>query len=276
MSELHDDAVAYALDALDPTEQAAFEEHLAGCADCTAEVAELRETASSLVLSSGIPPMPASLRASVLDGIVGVEQLPPLPGRPRRAMPSSEPEEIELRALPTATTAGSLVDELALRRASRRARVLSVLVAAATVVALALGGVVYSLARRDQSPPVASPPVTQGPQVDPSLLAAPDSRILRKTLPSGAQVSFVVSKSQNRAAFVSTDLPSPGIGNEYHLWTLKGDTVVRPDNTLQGGTNLVQLFSGPIDDSTALAVNIEPTGSNPTSPTTRVLGAVSI
>lgn len=277
MSEMHDGVAAYALDALDPAEQEEFEAHLAGCADCASEITELREATSLLGMSSSVaPPPPPALRATVLAGIVGVEQLRPVPGRPRRALASSEVEEVELAALPPAPVVSPLVDELAMRRASRRARVLSVLVAAVTVVALALGGVVYSLARQDQSPPVASPPVTQGPQVDPSLLAAPDSKILRKTLPSGAQVSFVVSKSQNRAAFVSTDLPSPGIGNEYHLWTLKGDTVVRPDNTLQGGTNLVQTFSGPIDDSTALAVNIEPTGSDPTTPTTPVLGTVSI
>ena len=87
---------------------------------------------------------------------------------------------------------------------------LSVLVAAVTVVALALGVTVYSLARQAEAPPVAGPSVPQAPQVDPSLLAAPDAEIFPTTLTNGAQVSFVVSKSQNRAAFVSTDLPLPG------------------------------------------------------------------
>ena len=274
MSEIHDAAAAYALDALDPAEQEEFELHLAGCADCRTEVAELREIASGLVLPAGAPPPPPALRASVLAGIVGVEQLPPTPGRPRRAMASAEADEPVAAPVPVATA--DPLDELALRRASRRARALSFAVAAVTVVALALGGVVYSLARQADAPPVASPPVSQGPQVDPSLLAAPDAEILPTTLKNGAKVSFVVSKSQNRAAFVSTDLPLPGVGNEYHLWTLKGDTVVRPDSTLPGGTNQVQLFSGPVDDSNALAVNIEPAGSNPSAPTTPVLGAVKI
>jgi anti-sigma factor RsiW len=276
VSEIHDLAPAYALDALDATEQEEFELHLAGCADCRREVAELRETASDLVLSGSAPPPPPELRAAVLAGIVGVEQLAPTPGRPRRAMASSETDDPEPAAVPATRGGDSAVDELALRRASRRARVLSVLVAAVTVVALALGGVVYSLAGQSQAPPVAEPPVTQGPQVDPSLLGAPDAKILKKTLTNGAQVAFVVSKRENRAAFVSTDLPLPGVGNEYHLWTLKGDTVVRPDSTLPGGTNQVQLFTGPIDDSSALAVNIEPAGSKPQAPTTPVLGAVNI
>lgn len=274
MSEIHEDAAAYALDVLDASEQEAFELHLAGCADCAAEVAELRATASQLVLSAGAPPLPPSLRASVLAGIADVEQLRPLTGRPRRALVSVEPDEPEVAPV-AAAAADPVVDELALRRTSRRARVLSVLVAAVTVVALALGFTVFSLAR--QRTIVAEPaPSASVAQVDPSLLAAPDVRIRRATLPNGAQVSFVVSKSQSRAAFVSADLPSPGVGNQYQLWTLKGDTVVRPDSTLPGGQNQVQLFTGPINDSTALAVNIEPTGSKPSAPTTPVLGSVSI
>jgi anti-sigma-K factor RskA len=276
VSEIHDAAAAYALDALDPAEQEEFELHLAGCTDCRTEVAELREVASELVLSATAPPPPPALRASVLAGIVGVEQLPPTPGRARRAMPSADGDEADVAPEPEVGAGDPVVDELALRRTSRRARVLSVLVAAVTVVALALGITVYSLVRQAGAPPAAGPQVTQAPQVDPSLLAAPDAKIFPTTLTNGARVSFVVSRSQNRAAFVSSDLPLPGAGNEYHLCTLKGKTVVRPDATLPGGPNQTQLFSGPVDDSSALAVNIEPAGSNPDEPTTPVLGAVNI
>lgn len=280
MTELHDAAAAYALDALDPAEQAEFEQHLAGCAACTREVAELREATADLVLSAAAPPPPPALRAAVLAGIAGVEQLPPLPDRPQAVLPADDGVDdggpaVVPAPLAAAAGPGQGVDELALRRLNRRARVLSVLVAAVTVVALALGGVAYSLGRQTPAP-VALPPVAQGPQVDPSLLSAPDAQVLPARLTNGARVSFVVSKSQNRAAFVSADLPEPGAGNEYHLWTLKGKTVVRPDSTLAGGTDRVQLFSGPVDDSTALAVNVEPTGTDPRSPTTPVLGAVSI
>ena len=275
MSEIHDAAAAYALDALDATEQEEFELHLAGCADCLREVAELRETAADLVLSGSAPPPPPELRAAVLASIVGVEQLAPTPGRPRRAMASTEADEPETAPVVAARGGDPVVDELALRRASRRARVLSVLVAAVTVVALALGGVVYSLARQGQTPPVAEPPVTQGPQVDPSLLAAPDAKIVRARV-SGVPASFVVSKSQNRAAFVSTDLPNPGVGNVYHLWTLKGDTIVRPDRTFPVEDQGTQLFSGPVDDSTALAINVEPAGTTPDAPTSTPLAIAKI
>ena len=274
MSELHDDAAAYALDALDPAEQAAFEQHLAGCADCTAEVADLRGTAALLVLSTDVPPLPPTLRASVLAGIAGVEQLPALPGRPRRALGPVEPVERD-RPGPAVAAPSPLVDELAVRRASRRARVLSVLVAAVSVVALALGGVVYSLARQQQ-PVVAGPaPTTSVPQVDPSLLAAPDAKIVKARV-SGVDTAFVVSKSEDRAAFVSTDLPDPGQGNVYHLWTLRGGTVVRPDTTFpvqDQGHPAVHRADRRLD---GLAINVEPAGTTPDAPTSAPLAIVKI
>ncbi|SER16226.1 anti-sigma factor [Microlunatus flavus] len=278
----HDDAAAYALDALDAAERAQFEEHLAGCAQCRDEVAELHEAAAALVLAEPVPLPPPSLRASVLDAITGVEQLPPLAAPTATgSVPSAFPAAPAVAAATSAAprralepVADPVVDELALRRASRRARALSVLVAAVTVVALALGFTVWGLVRQ-QEPPVAGPaPTVTVPQVDPSLLAAPDARIYATTV-NGAAASFVVSKSLNRAAFVSSDLPSAGAGNVFHLWTLKGKTV-RPDAVFSTSGQTAAEFTGPVDDSTNLAINVEPAGTSPQTPTTPVLGIVEI
>lgn len=291
MSEQHDAAAAYALDALDPAEAEEFEEHLAGCDDCRREVAALRETAADLVLAEPAPPPPPALRAAVLAGITGVAQLPPvepLVSAPAETPTHPEPTRVGDGGSPgadpvvrpvvdpvVAPAVDPVVDELALRRESRRARVLSVLVAAVTVVALALGFTVWGLVRQ-QEPPVAGPaPTVTVPQVDPSLLAAPDARIYSTTV-NGAAASFVVSKSRNRAAFVSSDLPSAGAGNVFHLWTLRGTTVVRPDNVFSGTGQVAQAFSGPVDDSTALAINIEPAGTAPQAPTNTPLAVQPI
>ena len=59
-------AAAYALGALDAGERAAFEAHLATCAECQAEVRAFRETVAQLAASApGVPPA-AELRARVL------------------------------------------------------------------------------------------------------------------------------------------------------------------------------------------------------------------
>ena len=78
MSDIHKLTGAYALDAVDDLERAAFERHLAECADCRTEVASLRETAALLAESTAVTP-PSSLRDSVLSGIAAGP--PASPGR---------------------------------------------------------------------------------------------------------------------------------------------------------------------------------------------------
>ena len=86
--DLHHLSGAYAVDALDDAERASFEQHLAGCADCRAEVAELSATAGSLASLTETTP-PPSLRDSVLSGIAQVRPLPP-PTRMSRRRPTTK------------------------------------------------------------------------------------------------------------------------------------------------------------------------------------------
>ena len=53
--DIHALSGAYAVDAVDEFERAQFERHLAGCADCRAEVDSLREAASLLGETSARP-----------------------------------------------------------------------------------------------------------------------------------------------------------------------------------------------------------------------------
>ena len=78
MSDIHALSGAYAVDALDDIERAQFEQHLAACADCRAEVASLRETAALLAETARTTP-PAALRDAVLAGITQIRPLPPRP-----------------------------------------------------------------------------------------------------------------------------------------------------------------------------------------------------
>ncbi len=96
--DLHHLSGAYAVDALDDAERTSFEQHLAVCADCRAEVAELSATAQSLTALTEATP-PPSLRASVLSGITRVRPLPPL------TEDAGEPAPIDVA--PTAPSAPS-------------------------------------------------------------------------------------------------------------------------------------------------------------------------
>ncbi|MEA2474650.1 MAG: hypothetical protein QOE06_2565 [Thermoleophilaceae bacterium] len=64
-----EDAGAYVLSALEPAEQAAFEGHLASCADCRAEVERLRAAVD--VLPRSVEPFaaPPSLKRSLMEAV---------------------------------------------------------------------------------------------------------------------------------------------------------------------------------------------------------------
>ena len=85
------------------------------------------------------------------------------------------------------------------------------------MVALALGGFVYSLNQQRQADFAAQ--TAEARQNE--LLSAPDAKIYTATR-DGAQYSFVVSKQRNAALFIGTDLANPGADKAYQLWTLQG------------------------------------------------------
>jgi anti-sigma-K factor RskA len=64
---VHELTAAYALDALDPEDVAAYEAHLARCQSCRDELASFGETATALAWAVDAPAPPARLRAAILD-----------------------------------------------------------------------------------------------------------------------------------------------------------------------------------------------------------------
>ena len=138
---VHDLAAVYALDALPPDEADVFEAHLATCASCQQEVAELRDVASDLASLSSAPP-PDDLRAAVMGAIDDVEQVSP-PAAP--AAPDQGPDavvSIRPDATDPATASGDpgVVVSLAEHRRSRRvARIATGVAAVLVLVAGALG-----------------------------------------------------------------------------------------------------------------------------------------
>lgn len=64
--DTHELAAAYALDALDPAERRAFEEHLAGCARCRADVTSFGDVTLALADAAADDELPPGLRERVL------------------------------------------------------------------------------------------------------------------------------------------------------------------------------------------------------------------
>jgi hypothetical protein len=247
MSEIHGAVGAYVVNALDPDELEEFEAHLAVCPTCSREVVEFGETAAELSLLASVATPPASLRGSILSAIAEVRPLPP--------EPPAETTQTEPSPGGTLTIAADLrhaADELAMRRQRRRTRALSLLVAAVVVAAVALGGVVYTLVQARQTQVAQQAAETE-------LLTAPDVQTYSATMKDGGQISFVVSRSLNRALFIGKDLPAVGSDRTYQLWTLEGDRAI-PDNLVAGGGDRKEFFRETLSGVTSLAVSIEAAG----------------
>ena len=65
--DVHDLTAAYALDALDDVEREQYEAHLAQCARCRDELAQLSEAAAALAWAVESPAPPPALRGRILD-----------------------------------------------------------------------------------------------------------------------------------------------------------------------------------------------------------------
>jgi anti-sigma factor RsiW len=267
MIDIHETAAPYAVDALDPGELAEYEDHLAGCSACQAELAEFHETAAELALLASATPRSA-LRGSVLDAVRSTPQISesPVPqssGERHPAYEAGRPAAEEQPERPG--------DELALRRRRRRTKVLTGLVAAVLALAVGLGSIVYTVVEQRQAQ-VAQIALEQ------QLSSAPDAVRTTTALPGGGQATLVASRQLNRAMFVGTDLPDPG-ESRYQLWTVTGTDLAKPTGVFRDaqvpdpGPEVTMFFSGNIAEADFLAVNLEPVGGTSPIPTTPVLAA---
>jgi anti-sigma factor RsiW len=278
---MHEDAAAYALSSLDAAEMAEFEAHLATCEFCQQEVAEFSRTAAELSLLTQAAP-PPRLRQNILTAIQMVPQLPAVdeaersgwpatppstdtrtrPTGPRRALPGSEiPDEVD----------SGRVDELGIRRQRRRSRILSGLVAAMLIVAVGLGGVIYTLVQQRQAEVAQRQAELNQKTFEEQLLRAEDVRVVvAPTLQGGGRCTFIVSQKLNRALYLGTNMPDPGQGRHYQLWTVTGTRSNNDpalDNPVPNVRPWRQFFRGDVAQADFLAVSIEPDGSTPVAPT---------
>jgi anti-sigma-K factor RskA len=239
MSDLHKLTGAYALDALDELERARFEQHLAACEDCRAEVAELRETAALLSEAVATPP-PASLRDSVLAGISQVRPLPPEVPVVRPSVPAHEP-------------------------AGRGRSWLPFLVAAALALVVGIGAAVTQPWADDEVPQL-----TAAEQV----LQAPDAEEVFLDLGDAGKATVVRSKAEDRAVISTEDMVSAPDGKTYELWFINGDEFTSaglmpdaPDQTV--------VLDGSAGQAVAVGITVEPEGGSE-EPTTEPIAVFDL
>jgi anti-sigma-K factor RskA len=244
-----DEIAVYALDGLEPDEQAAVEAHLAGCLVCQAELDGHLATLARLT-----PDEPASpaLWARIAESIAaeGAEVLEPprleavpYPGAPPSAEPRRRAERRRGRGAP-----GAGPRHLARRRRPWE-RVAGLAAAAVVLVAAALG-IGYVLGDRGEEQP------DLADQADEAIDAGDPVATL--ATPDGAPVARVVVTDTGTGYFLADDLPTLEEGRTYQLWQLDGPQPVSL-GTVGNGTTSVTSVAVP-EGTTTMAVSAEVAG----------------
>ena len=239
IEDSHTLAGAYALDALTEVERAGFARHVAGCAACATEVAELTETAARLGAATAQTP-PPGLRAAVLEQISRTRQVSD--AQPTRAARSDVAQRWRRRSLTAA---------------------------AAAVVAVAGLGTVWAVEenRLGQARDQVAAQQAQQERVN-AVLTAGDVRVHTTTTSSGGRLTVAVSPSQNEGVVVMSDMPAPPPGKAYQLWLIQGSSPTSAGVMAAGARGGTALLDRP-GGADQLGVTIEPAGGSaiPTQPT---------
>jgi anti-sigma-K factor RskA len=257
--DIHSLVGAYAVDAVDDAERARFEEHLATCAGCRAEVESLRGAAAHLAASTDTAP-PASLKASLLRDIRSVRPLPPVLDERDDLTGDDGPRQDPAPAADPAPAPTAEVGDLTARREQKAARhnpVARWVVGAAAAAAVVVGGVVWQpWDNRPSRPPVAASAQQQ-------VLRASDARTYTD------RSTTVVRSASLKKAVVKVTLPPPPAGKVYEVWLQHPDGhMVRagliPDvSRARDGV----LLEGDAATAIGAGITVEPAGgsSSPTS-----------
>jgi hypothetical protein len=233
--DLHLLTGAYALDALDRSEHAQFERHLARCPSCQEEVRGLRETAARLAMGTAIQPPPA-MRQRVLAAAAQTRQLPP------------EGRVVSLRN----------ANQTARRRLTRPFTMAAVTAMTAMAAAIVLLLVLQVSTRNQLDTSQARS------QAVAAVLSAPDARIQAGGTSVGGTVTAVVSASHREAVVTTAGLPALSGNRVYQLWVIT-QAGARSAGLLPGATTPV-LADG-VSGGAKLGITVEPAGGT-TRPTT--------
>ena len=237
--EVHTLAGAYVVNALSDVERRQFEQHLADCADCTEEVASLREVVAVFAGAVAEPP-PEHLRAQVLAKTAVTRRLPPV------VAGGDKPRKWPVSRWLTPVAAALLV---------------------AATVAGVLFGYRTSTTNADLNRQVEVLRETQGNYAAlTDLLAQPDAKLLRKPIPGGV-ATVVYSPSTHTAAMLGAEMPLAPDQHAYQGWLVRGDQP-KSVGLSKGGKDGGAMLARDVLTGDQIAVTVEPESgsSRPTTP----------
>ena len=242
--DVHKLTGAYATDALDDLERARFEQHLAGCEDCRAEVTELREAAARMAAITETTP-PASLRSSVLAGIAQVRPLPPL----TQHRSDDEHDDVPPAATQAAPARPDEPTRLVPGTSRRGLRRWAPALLVAAVLAL-VAGVTLSTWQ---------PWVSEADRV----IEAADAEKVWVDLGDAGRAEVVRSNSLDRAVIVTEDMVVPPEGRVYQLWFQPAGTdEMVPAGLMPRDEDNTVVLEGSASQAVTVGITVEPAGGS--------------
>ena len=232
-ADVHTLTGAYVLDAVTEEERADFERHLGECETCAQEVVELRATATRLALAASEDP-PPRMRDVVFASIREVRQDAP------NDQPVAEVTRLRPRRWPLRLATGAAAVFLA--------------------VAATLGVLLTQQQDELDTARAQSQAVSEILQADDATVTTVDD--------SGARMTMVASKSEDRMYLLTEGLPAPPEGSTYQAWVMGDEThsagLLNPDD------GRASLDVHGINAGQALGITVEPEGGSD-QPTTEPL-----
>jgi anti-sigma-K factor RskA len=241
--DIHALAGAYALDAVNDLERAAFARHMTDCSACALEVAELQATALRMAdLTAEAPP--PRLRESVLVEV------------------SRTPQERNRHREPVGAAAA----------ARSRWRRFTAAAVAAGVIAVGAGVGTWVVA--DQRVRHGQTQLSAQRQII-ELLTAPDAQTHRKAM-GGGEVTVVVSPSRDKGAIVLTGLARPPAGKQYELWLLTGTDQAVSEGLVPLGQDGTAVYLNSVGAADSFGLSRERPGGSPTHRPTDVVDTLPL
>lgn len=235
---------AYALNALSAEERAAVEAELGESESLRHEVTELADTA--VLLGRAVAPVtpPPALKASIMDMISTMPQLPPAP---------------EPVAVPVETVAEAPLSA-ATRKAQSRWFTKPVVVFASVAAAAGLivgGGVLVNSLGESQSTNQAADQLA-------AIKAAADAQQAVSDIAGGGTATLVWSNEMQRSAMIVDGLAALPSDKVYELWYIDAESVARSAGTFTVGSNgsTQRVLDGEMQAGDTVGVTVEPSGGS--------------
>ena len=260
--DLRDLVATYALGTATRSERTVLEAHLAGCAECRAEVESLRPVMQGLALSAPLQEPPITLRGRVLKAAIGESV---------RAPRASSAGDGLFGWRTAAGLAALLVVGIGVYAVSLQIR-MSALQIGFEEAAAVLARVEQEVADRRRA--------ADERQAALRVLGATDlARIDLQAEPTapGARARAFWNRSTG-LVFTASDLPAPPEGRAYQLWVLTSGSpvsagLIHPDE--RGAVDIVIQTPQDLPTPAGMAVTIEPAGGVPAPTGERVLLGLS-